>query len=56
MIYETIEDLQGVMISKEKAVKIIKQHSAMDELNDFWFKHGINDKYDAFDVYAWLGY
>jgi hypothetical protein len=56
ILHETLEDLDGVMISKKQAVKIIKKHSCLDELNDFWFNYGIKEKYNAYDVYCWLGY
>lgn len=54
--YETIENMRGVMISQKKAVRIIKEHGCLNDLNDFWFNYGINKKYDAYDVYSWLGY
>jgi len=51
-----IEEIDGIMISKSKAVAIIKKHGCLNELNNFWFNHGIKKEYNSYDVYSWLGY
>ena len=45
-----------VIDNLQKAVAIIKKHGCLNELNNFWFNHGIKKEYNSYDVYSWLGY
>ena len=53
-----LDEIQGVEISKDKALKLLKSHGnyKLSELKDFIKDLGNNDIYMATDVYNFLGY
>ena len=53
-----IKELKGEIITKKKALKIIKNHgnSSFSELKDFIKKCGNRANYKTIEVFYWLGY
>jgi len=49
---------EGVIISKERAIKELSKHGSDDELSmaQFFAELGEEDTYNATDVLDWLGY
>ena len=49
---------EGVIISKERAIKELSKHGSDDELSmaQFFAELGEEDTYNATDVLGWLGY
>ena len=50
------ESAEGLVISKQRAIKEIKDHNALNEIDDFYSIYGNKEKYKAQDVLIWLGY
>jgi hypothetical protein len=48
------DSAEGTVISKERAIKEIKDHGSDPE--DFFKEKGEKDRYDAQEVLRWLGY
>ena len=53
-----IEELKGEIITKKRALKIIKNHgnSSFSELKDFIKELGNKKEYEALKVYYFLGH
>ena len=53
-----LTELNGIIISQKKALKIIKQHgnTSYSELKDFISDCGHKKLYKAKNVFLWLGY
>ena len=53
-----LKELKGEIITKKKALKIIKNHgnSNFSELKDFIKKCGNRANYKTIEVFYWLGY
>ena len=53
-----IKELKGEIITKKRALKIIKNHgnSSFSELKDFIKECGNRANYKTIEVFYWLGY
>ncbi len=51
------EDFDGMTVSREKAVNILKNHSmSQNDYNDFFKELGSKAEYKLTDIRAFLGY
>ena len=50
------DSAEGLVISKQRAIKEIKDHDALNEIDDFYLNYGDKEEYNAQDVLIWLGY
>ena len=51
-----MEQLHGIIITKEQALTIISRHGNTDELIDFFETFKNKHTYKATDIFSWLGY
>ena len=50
------ESAESVTISRQRALRELKDHGAMSDLDQFDKDLGIKENYSAQEVLAWLGY
>jgi hypothetical protein len=50
------ESAKGITVTRERAIKEIKEHGLLDSINDFYDDYGKREQYEAQDVLNWLGY
>jgi len=45
-----------IIVTKSKAIAIIKQHGNFNEINDFYKTYGKKEVYKKKHLFDWLGY
>ena len=51
-----LTELEGVTISKKRALQLIKQHGCINDIKDFYKECKNKNIYSALAVFYWLGY